>query len=72
MSEPRTIKDLLRYGTGARVSCGGRWLVIDEETGEYVVYDHKPYARSVTELIRTASETEAVKVLDPGDEEATT
>jgi hypothetical protein len=50
----------------ARLSCGYRWLVIDElysVYGEFVVYESKHRQRGVTEIYRGTDERDACKAL---------
>jgi hypothetical protein len=50
----------------ARLSCGRRWLVIDELYslhGEFVVYESKYRQRGSTELYRGTDENDACKTL---------
>jgi hypothetical protein len=52
--------------TQSRISCGWRWLVIDESYvlgGEFVVYEKRPHERNLREIYRGISETEAIKIL---------
>ena len=46
-----------------RLSMSTRWLVFDEETEEWVVYEHKSYAKKVCEVTRTNYQEEAVAAL---------
>jgi hypothetical protein len=50
----------------ARLSCGWRWLVIDEEyskLGEFVVYERKPNARKTKLVFRGTDERQACLAL---------
>jgi hypothetical protein len=50
----------------ARLSCGWRWLVIDELyllSGEFVVYESKHRQRGSTEIYRGTDEHDACKIL---------
>jgi hypothetical protein len=56
--------DLKRaLGCGARLSYGGKWLVVNHVTDEYEVWEHKHGAKSSTLVISTMSEEDAVKAL---------
>jgi hypothetical protein len=49
----------------ARLSCGWRWLVIDEYSlpNEFVVYESKYRQRGVKEIFRGIDEDEACRAL---------
>jgi hypothetical protein len=48
-----TITDLLKLpSTPTRISAGDTWLYYDDETGEWVVREHRIYARKGEELYR--------------------
>jgi hypothetical protein len=61
----KTIYDVLKYEVGTRLSCAGKWLVMDELNNkwEFVVYCHKHGAMNSTELYRGDDEEEAIRVL---------
>ena len=54
--------DALIEKTGIRVTCGYRWLVIDDE-GFYFVYEKKPYQKNKRTIIETEDEDSAVNAL---------
>lgn len=57
------IHEALLKEINIRVSCGHRWLVIDELHhlgGEFVVYERLPYKKHTTEVFRGYDEEEAV------------
>ena len=57
------IKDVLRYHS-TRVSTGGhRWLIIEEDTGYFVVYEHCPYKQKTIEIYRGTDENAACELL---------
>ena len=58
-----TIKDAVEYVLGVRVSCGYAWLVCDNGTGEWVVYERKYGAKKTREVYRGSNEAEAVACL---------
>lgn len=61
---PKTILDALKDADyQVRVSDGGRWLVWDNRTNEFVVLERAAYARRSTECYRGDNEASAVKVL---------
>lgn len=66
----KTIYDLLKSDVGSnRLSCGNRWLVMDQtynQDWEYVVYGQK-YRTKVQELYRCGDEERAVTVLTEED-----
>lgn len=52
---------------GARITCGDRWAVINDN-GLFVVYERTRYARKTTEIVVTADESAAVTaLLNEGD-----
>jgi hypothetical protein len=63
----KTIYDALAYEINTRLSCGDKWLIIDESCNsynrEFVVYEHRYGAKHTTELYRGSDEEEAVRVL---------
>jgi len=46
-----------------RVSCYDRWLVMDETTHEFIVYEKKPYKRNTYVICRTQNEEKAISCL---------
>jgi hypothetical protein len=66
----RTVYDALKYETDARLSCGNRWLVMDEldNKWEFVVYEHKYGQKKTTELYRGDHEEWALRVLTQEEE----
>lgn len=66
----KTIYDLLKSDVGSnRLSCGNRWLVMDQmydENWEYVVYGQERRAK-VQELYRGNDEEDAVTILTEED-----
>jgi len=52
-----------------RVNCNWRWLVYDTTSNEWVVYERQYHKRGVQEVIRTASEENAVACLVELDQE---
>jgi hypothetical protein len=59
------IIEALSSENGIRLAnSNGRWLVIDKTfTTEFVVYEHKAYAKKTTEVYRGSDEDKAVKIL---------
>lgn len=49
--------------TSARVSYEDRWLVYDESTDEWVVYQKQPYAKSIRTLLRSPFQDDAAAAL---------
>ena len=59
-----TIKQALMGKThDIRVTCVYRWLVWDDDNGEWVIYEKKPYTKHTVVVIRTDNEAVAVAEL---------
>ena len=46
-----------------RITCENRWLVFDDTTQEFVVYEKIPYKRNTYVVCRTVSSEYAIKSL---------
>lgn len=64
MRKKITIVDYLQNENyDLRVINDDKWLVYDTDDKKFVVYQHKKYAKSTTQLIRTDDEEQAVNKL---------
>ena len=58
--------EALKKQSGIRVSTGSRWLVFDDFTHLWVVYERVPYARKTTMVCDTSNLELAVShLIDP-------
>lgn len=55
--------DALKDESGIRVTCGWRWLVVDDDSDTFVVYERKQYAKKTKRIIETKDEDLAVNAL---------
>lgn len=55
--------------TFARVTCGDRWLIYDQEAETWIVYERKYMAKKTKTIIETPIQDEAVEELLKGEGE---
>jgi hypothetical protein len=66
----RTVYDVLKYDCYSRLSISKAWLVMEQKDDlnwEYVVYEER--GRKVIEIYRGDSESDAVEILSPEEED---
>ncbi len=62
-----TILQLLQSDASVRITLGKRWLVFNENTNEWQVYEHQYRRRNAIIVITTRDEQEAVAYLLDGE-----